>query len=111
MTFIGNSDRVTKSLTKPRRFCRVSLRTLLVLITIGCVWLGSKVNKAQKQRPAVAWIEQMGGHVIYEEPHGPRWLIELMPLNFLADVTLVSLDGEKVLDLSRLANLPDLLLD
>ena len=59
----------------------------------------------------MAWIEQMGGHVIYEEPHGPEWLIELMPLNFLADVTLVSLDGEKVLDLSRLANLPDLLLD
>ena len=53
----------------------------------------------------------MGGHVIYEEPHGPEWLIELMPLDFLADVTLVSLDGEKVLDLSRLANLPDLLLD
>ena len=59
----------------------------------------------------MAWIEQMGGHVIYEEHNGTEWLIELMPLNFLADVTLVSLDGEKVLDLSRLANLPDLLLD
>ena len=35
-----------------RRWLRFSLRSLLILITILCVWLGVKVNQARRQKEA-----------------------------------------------------------
>ncbi len=54
---------------KPRRrWLRFSLRTGFVLLTIFCVWLGMRVDRAQRQRRAVEWVKQHGGSVQYDEP-------------------------------------------
>ena len=40
--------------SKPRRrWFQYSLRTLFVLVTVLCVWLGVTVERARKQREAV----------------------------------------------------------
>jgi hypothetical protein len=95
-----------------------------VLLTVGCVWLGWKVNKAQKQRAAVAWVHEMGGQVYYDcnigdsthlsafdppDPPGPPWLEELVGIDFLSDVYAVNCSGIPALfDISPLANLTEL---
>ena len=66
--------------SKPRRrWFQFSLRTLMVLVTVLCVWLGLVSERARKQREAVAAIEALGGWVWYDyqnsgqEPPGPKW--------------------------------------
>jgi hypothetical protein len=49
-----------------RRWFRFSLRALLVLVTVLCVWLGVKVNVARRQKEAVAAILRAGGTVCYD---------------------------------------------
>lgn len=52
---------------KPRRrYLTFSLRTLFVLLTIGCIWLGILAERAREQREAVEAIEALGGYVIYD---------------------------------------------
>jgi len=105
---------VNKPLSKPkRRFFRVSLRTFLLLLTVGCVWLGWKVNKANKQRAAVAWVQKTGGQVWYNhqldgaDPPGPNWLRDRIGIDFLANVALVNCDGNYILtDVSPVRSLP-----
>ena len=49
-----------------RRRLRVSLRTFLILLTVGCVWLGWLVNRANQQRQVVEWVTELGGGVHYD---------------------------------------------
>jgi hypothetical protein len=51
---------------KGRRFLQFSLRTFLILLTVGCIWLGWKVERARRQREAVKAIEAIGGVVQYD---------------------------------------------
>ncbi len=44
-----------------KRLFRISLRTVFVLATVLCVWLGLKVREAKQQKEAVAWVEENGG--------------------------------------------------
>lgn len=69
-----------------RRWLQFSLRGFLVVLTIGCLWLGWRVERAIKQAEAVKAIDAMGGVVLYDwhtsqkgnapawEPQGPVWL-------------------------------------
>lgn len=65
-----------------RRYLTVSLRTLFVLLTIGCVWLAWKCEQARQQWEAVRAIEALRLTVIYdwqlnpiEKKQGvPKWL-------------------------------------
>jgi hypothetical protein len=58
--------------TKPkRRWFKFSLRALLVLITLMCVWLASQVNSARRQKEAVTAILKVGGMVNYDWQYGP----------------------------------------
>jgi len=43
-----------------RRWLRVSLRTVFLLVAVLCIWLGLKVNAARKQVEAVATIRAAG---------------------------------------------------
>ena len=65
-----------------RRWLRISLRTLLVVVTVLAVWSGWYANRALRQRQAVASIVAQGGKVVYASQRGsgetPR------PLPFLA---------------------------
>ena len=46
--------------SKPRRrWFQFSLRTLLVLVTVLCVWLAMTAERARKQRKAVAAIRAL----------------------------------------------------
>ena len=118
--------------TKPkRRFFQFGLRTLLLFMLVVCVTLGWKVERARKQREAVSWIQQSGGTVIYDyeilrsvrngrshskvasnpkpSPPGPKWLRELVGIDFVDDVVMVFLDhGGKITDVTPLAGLKNL---
>ncbi len=78
----------TSSPTRPRRVrLRFSLRTVLLLVTIACLWLGWVVNRARTQRAAVDAIQSAGGTIRFDyhengprswstagRPRGPQWL-------------------------------------
>ena len=91
--------------TKPkRRWFRFSLRALLVLVTLTCVWLGLKVNAARRQKEAVDAILKVGGEVVYDyqmfpeghareflldsnaAPSEPAWLRKLFGVDFMHTV-------------------------
>ena len=65
-----------------RRWLQFSLRGFLAVLTIGCLWLGWKVERAREKREAVKAIEAMGGAVHFDWEPGSegfagndfRWL-------------------------------------
>ncbi len=102
--------------THRRRYRQFSLRTFLVVLTIVCVWFGWQVNRANRQRQAVAWVLEIGGSVKYDyevddkgntiadaKPTSPEWLPD-----FYDQVVYVYLTGMPVSDLTPLANLKSL---
>ncbi|HEX2476136.1 MAG TPA: hypothetical protein VHK01_15400 [Lacipirellulaceae bacterium] len=52
-------------MTTKRRWLRYGLRTLLVLITLLCVWLGWFMHGVHKQRKAAARLEKHGARLVY----------------------------------------------
>ena len=61
--------------SKRRRWFQISLRTFLVVLTIGCVWLGVTVRRATLQRKAVEWITESSGRAWYDfQIDNPRGL-------------------------------------
>ena len=55
-----------------RRWLQFSLRGFLVVLTIGCVWLGWQTERAREQANAVKAIEALGGVVQYDWQTGSR---------------------------------------
>ncbi len=106
----------TATHTKPkRRFLRFSVRTLLIVLTIFCVALGWKVERARKQREAVAWVDEMGGSVSYDyevdgvlKPPGPKWLRNLLGIDYFDDVVGVGFGTTQVSDVTPLSGLTSL---
>jgi hypothetical protein len=45
----------------PRRGLKFSLMTLLLIVTVCCIWLAVKSNAARRQREGIALIERLGG--------------------------------------------------
>jgi len=105
-----------------RRF-QYSVRTLLLVmlaIGLGTIWW---VNRANRQKNAVACILKAGGGVVYgyqydaagkldtnAEPSGPAWLRDSLGIDYFSRVTDVYLTGESFGDteLKSLKSLPDL---
>ena len=89
---------------------QVSLRTCLILLTLGCLWLGLVSQRAREQRLAVDRIVARGGHVRYDyecnaqglvlKVSKPRWiwLRSLVGHGYLDHVVRVSLDKTAVSD-------------
>ena len=94
-----------------------SLRTFLALVTIFCIGLAWRLHRAKEQRGAVAGIRSAGGWVYYDyhwhdtttdkvdaaaQPWEPKWLLDLVGVDFFHEVTLVNLvyddHGPKRLD-------------
>jgi hypothetical protein len=50
-----------------RGLLRFSLRTLFLLVTIVCVWLGLQVQWLRDRGDALRWIEGNGGNVVKED--------------------------------------------
>ncbi len=68
---------------KRRRWLTYSLRSLLVVVTLLCVWLGVVTKRVVDQRRAAAAIARAGGYFAYDDhshdpfadpPASPRWL-------------------------------------
>jgi hypothetical protein len=81
-----------------RRWLRLSVRGLVILVLlIGC-WLGWEVHQAQVQREAVAAIRRVNGNVDYEldpsrSPAWLRWLADRIGLDYVSHVVGVDLVG------------------
>src|SRR5713101_1137558 len=57
---------------KPRRrWFRFSLRTLFVLLTLFCVWLGVQVKWIQDRHKALDWVEAHPVSGVYSYPLAP----------------------------------------
>ncbi|MGY8770935.1 MAG: hypothetical protein ACKVH8_21195, partial [Pirellulales bacterium] len=107
---------------KRRLFFRFTLRTLLVMMTAGCLLLGWKANQAKRQRDAVAWIEKHGGIVTYQyqtkrepfsndpepEPPGPAWLRSIIGIDYFDEVVRVEFHGSDITELTPLGELSGL---
>ena len=50
------------NLPKPRRWFRFSLRTLFVLVTLFCVWLGYQLNWVRQRREEIKCERVEAGH-------------------------------------------------
>ena len=84
-----------------RRWYQFSLRTLLIVVTLSAVpmgWVGWKLAQGRRQRDTVAWVENLGGGVEYEEWVG-KWS---------GVVSSVDLRNTQVSDISPLAELNNL---
>jgi hypothetical protein len=83
-----------------RRWLRISVRALLLLVLfIGC-WLGWMVRAARIQRETVAAIQGAGGRVLYdwewengypknEGPWAPKWLVDRLGIDYFGSVVYV----------------------
>jgi hypothetical protein len=105
-----------------RGWRRFSLRAMLIVVTFVAVSLGLWAQRARNQRAGVAWVHEQGGHITYNfgsvfedgRPYpntklsGPKWLRDLLGIDYLATVTAVILDRDEIHDLTPLTNLPRL---
>jgi len=96
-----------------RRFFRYRLRTLMLVVTVFCIWLGITVIRARNQRQAVEAILALGGTIRYEHEvenarfgglivrpdlPGPEWLRPLVGDEYFFRVRQITLNGSKVDD-------------
>ena len=82
-----------------RRFLRISVRGMIVVVLLVGGWLGWIVRSARIQREAVAAINKQGGHAIYDgwhwdndrltngKPWPPKWLANAIGVHYFANVT------------------------
>jgi hypothetical protein len=88
---------------RSRKYLRMSLRTMMVLVLILAVLLGWRVNKARQQTKAVAVVKSHGGWVHYDyefvggkltpgrEPWAPHWLRKILGDELFQEIEYVSL--------------------
>jgi hypothetical protein len=108
--------------TKKWRWLRFGLRTLLVLVTLLCVWLGWFMHGVHKQRTAVARLAEHGARFVYFPvfamppwndilPHSARTRLNAaLPSNDWRRLTSVQIENVDFRDedLGILADLPHL---
>src|SRR5688572_22036394 len=91
-----------------RRWIRFSLRTLLILLTLACLWLGWQAKRARDQRQAIATIRAAAGTVLYTyqfdangvfadygnklKPLAPAWLRDALGQDFFISIHDVKID-------------------
>jgi internalin A len=81
-----------------RRWLRLSVRGLVILVLLSGCWLGWEVQQAQVQREAVAAIRRANGNVEYNlvpsrSPWWLRWLADRIGLDYVSHVVRVDLVG------------------
>ncbi len=111
MTYLGTGSPSRPEVAATRRWTRVSLRGLILLILIASLPIGWTANRINSQRRAIAAIRGAGGYVWFDYQMTPsgqwdpninrpdrgrfaRWL----PPELFEDVTLVNLKGRPIGD-------------
>jgi hypothetical protein len=98
-----------------RRPLSLSLRTLIVVISVLCVVFAVVANRANRQRRAVARLQEVNAVARYdyeERANSPRptlpWLRKLLGIDYFDTATLVFFMGDKAHgeDLEILSDLP-----
>jgi internalin A len=97
-----------------RRWFRISVRALILLVFVFAVWLGHAVHRARLQRDAVVAVERAGGAIRYDwqfqngrliaraTPRVPRWLVDFLGIDHFGNVVAVDLRGcGHIIDLSK----------
>jgi hypothetical protein len=106
----------------PRIRARISLRVFLVVVLLTGVWLGWRIDRARRQRRAVAEVEQYNGYVLYDYefrngqnvadavPNAPRWLRRYLGDEYFREVGCVRYNDQPPSDatLLPLATFPGL---
>ncbi len=90
-----------------RRWLQFSLRTMMLVVTVFCVWLGITAKRARDQKQTVEAIQDLGGTVFYDfhyyehesdgqtaidssrDPSSPRWLRDWLGLDLFHRVRYV----------------------
>lgn len=111
------ANRVMQQIAKLFRV-RYSLKTLFVLFTVACLWLGQRIQYARNQEHAVRAIEAAGGRIWYgyqsdgrgkafskSQLPGPDWLRRWVGRHFFTSVVVVEFHDVSFedADLQRLA--------
>lgn len=108
MTTLAGGDGSVRRFS-PRRWLRFSLRTLLIAVTVFCLWLGRQVYVARRQAEAVTKIEGLGGFVAYDyefdsagnfvrnPTRAPQWLRSSIGEDHFRSVVIVTLDESQSL--------------
>ena len=112
-----------------RRFWRFGLRSLLLGVTVVCLWMAFLGNSARRQNLVVAALEKAGGTIRYDfqvvatpgkapgwsldlnaEPPEPGWLLKLIGFGYFHNVAAVGFSGGGLTEseLALLAQLPKL---
>ncbi len=89
-----------------RRFFRYSLRTLFVVVTVFCVFLGIPVRRALDQKHVAEAFRNLGGSlkISYEyqitqsAPPGPEWLRRLIGDDYFFTIVALELRGSNIND-------------
>ena len=75
------------------------LFVLMTVVAFACAWFRCKMVAAERQKEAVAAIQQLDGVVMYgAKPPGPAWFRNLVGVDFLTDVVVVRLNGPQITD-------------
>lgn len=102
-----------------RRWLRVSVRSLLLLLVAVAVPLAWKVNRVRNQRIVAAEVKKLNGQLNYDwewksprqyGPSGPNWLKNLLGHDYFTDIVFVDLHDPEANDdtLASIASLPHL---
>lgn len=110
---MGKGNEKTIETTKPRRWFRFRLRTLLVMVTLLSIplgWVSWELDQRRKEKVVTAWVEEIGGVVQFiESDRDNRW-VETKDKWFGKTVKSVTLDEINVTDLSPLTKFKNLTL-
>ena len=102
---------------------RFKLRTLLVVMTLACILLGTWVSRSIRQRNALAGLDESGadfsvyydyeldadGNSTLADLTGPTWLRELLGIDFFATATAIDINnGATDASLAWIKQFPDL---
>jgi hypothetical protein len=109
---------------RKRRWFQFRLRTLLLLVTVFAVlfgWVAHKAHNAREQKRVVAWlrekeafmrydyqIDDQGEDIINAALPGPKWIRDVLGIDFVDSVVLAYVMCDRLDDYSVLAGLPDL---
>lgn len=101
--------------TRGSNWLRFSLRSLVLLLTIACIWLAVVFNQCRRQRRAVEAIVNAGGQVTFDyqerkgeeaTPPGPTWLRSILGEELFRTPVEVRIKGEGIDDAFLAEHLP-----